>query len=94
MSDLFSLFQIYLFSLFLYFTFYKKNNVQNYSLVIFYFFLSLFSCIYKRKLFEKKNIYGYILYLFIHIYIYIYIYIYLYIYIFIYTIFTGMLKYR
>jgi len=56
------------------FTFYKKNNVKNYSL----FFISSYhlACIYKQKLFMKK-IYEHILYIILYMYIYIYIYIYM-----------------
>jgi len=48
-----------------------------FSLIIysFYFFSSLF--IYKRKLFVRRETYGYILYLIIYIYIYLVIYIYI-----------------
>jgi len=58
-----------------YFTFYLKKNAKNYSLIIFYFFLSLISYIYKYtngnyNICKKKNIYGHILY--IHSYIYLY----------------------
>jgi len=45
------------------FIFYKKT-AKNYSLIIFYFFLSLFSpYIQTEIIYEKKNIYGYIFYI-------------------------------
>jgi len=43
--------------------FIKKTNAKNYSLIIFYFLLLLFSLYLQTELFEKKTIYGYILYM-------------------------------
>jgi len=40
------------------FSFYKKNKAKNYSLIIFYFFLSFI--IYKGKLVERTKTYIYI----------------------------------
>jgi len=57
MSNSFSLFQFSLFIL---------KNVKNYSLIIFYFFLLLFSLDIQTEIIcEKKNIYGHILYIYL-----------------------------
>jgi len=49
--------------------FIKKKTAKNYSLIIFYFFLSLFSLYIQTEIICEKKIYG-------HVYNYIYIYIY------------------